>query len=115
MGGLIVKRIDVVDVEVKVGLWLVDTASNSHPDWVSVNNLFGRTCGAGFRDGIHLQHGQMMSSMSTSTSSLVAAVDHEVANCKYMERVDMGGVDIHIINLIGEAWVTNQGIATLRQ
>ena len=35
----IVKRIEIVDEEVKVGLWLVDTASNSLPDGVSVNLL----------------------------------------------------------------------------
>ena len=33
----IVKRIEIVDEEVKVGLWLVDMASNSLPDGVSVN------------------------------------------------------------------------------
>ena len=41
MGGFvaIVKRIEIVDEEVKVGLWLVDTASNSLSDGVSVNSL----------------------------------------------------------------------------
>ena len=52
--------------------------------------------------------GQMVSNMSMSTSSLLAAVDQELANCRYMERLDMGGVDIHIINPMGEAWVTSQ-------
>jgi hypothetical protein len=51
---------------------------------------------------------QMVSNMSTSSSSLLAAVDQELANCRYMERLDMGGVDIHIINPMGEAWVTSQ-------
>ena len=36
-------------------------------------------------------------------------VDEEV------ERLDMGGVDIHIINPMGEAWVTSLDIATLSQ
>ena len=31
----IMKRIEIVDEELKVGLWLVDTASNSLPDGVS--------------------------------------------------------------------------------
>ena len=30
-----------------------------------------------------------------------------VSNCRYVERLDMGGVDIHIINPMGEAWVTS--------
>ena len=34
-----VKRKEIVDEEVKVGLWLVDTASNRLPDGVSVNLL----------------------------------------------------------------------------
>ena len=44
MGGFvaIVKRIEIVDEEVKVGLWLVDMASNSLPDGVSVNFFLKR-------------------------------------------------------------------------
>ena len=38
----IVKRIEIVDEEVKVGLWLVDMASNSLPDGVSVNFFLKR-------------------------------------------------------------------------
>ena len=57
----------------------------------------------------------MVSNMSTLSSSLLAAVDQEVANCRYVERLDMGGVDIHIINPMGEAWVTSLDIATLSQ
>ena len=49
--------------------------------------------------------GQMVSNMSTSSSSLLAAIDQELVNCRY---VDMVEVDIHIINLMGEAWVTSQ-------
>jgi hypothetical protein len=30
-----------------------------------------------------------------------------------VERLDIGGVDIHIINLMGEAWVKSQDKATL--
>jgi hypothetical protein len=45
----------------------------------------------------------------------MTAVDQEVANCKYVERLGMGGVDIHIINPMGEAWVTSLDIATLCQ
>jgi hypothetical protein len=57
----------------------------------------------------------MVSNMSTSSSFLLADVDQELANCRYVERLEMGGLDIHIINLIvmGEAWVTSQDIATL--
>ena len=53
--------------------------------------------------------------MSTSSSFLLADVDQDLANCRYVERLEMGGLDIHIINLIvmGEAWVTSQDIATL--
>ena len=36
----IVKRLEIVDELVKVGFWLVNTASNSLPDGVSVNYLF---------------------------------------------------------------------------
>ena len=51
--------------------------------------------------------GQMVSNMSMSTSSLLAAVDQELANCRYVARLDMGGADNHIINLMaGEALVT---------
>ena len=32
---------------------------------------------------------------------LLAAIDQELANCRYVERLDMSGVDIHIINLMG--------------
>ena len=35
----IVKRIEIVDEEVKVGLWLVDMASNSLHGGVSFNSL----------------------------------------------------------------------------
>ena len=35
----IVKRLEIVDELVKVGFWLVNTASNSLPDGVSVNYL----------------------------------------------------------------------------
>ena len=55
----------------------------------------------------------MVSNMSTISSSLLAAVDQEVANFRYVERLDMGGVDIHIINLMGEAWFTSQDKATV--
>ena len=48
--------------------------------------------------------GQMVSNMSTISSSLLAAVDQGVSNCRYVERLDMGRVDIHMINLMGEAW-----------
>jgi hypothetical protein len=111
----IVKRMEMVDEELKVGLWLVDTASNSLPDGVSVNYML-------LEEGLVMQavgigsissKGQMVSNMSTSSSSLLAAVDQELANCRYVERLDMGGVDIHIINLMGEAWVTSLDIATL--
>ena len=82
----IVKRMDIVDEEVKVGLWLVDTASNSFPDGVSVNHLL-------LEEGLVMQAigmgstsstGQMVSNMSTSSSSLLAAVDQELANCRYV-------------------------------
>ena len=36
----IVMRLEIVDELVKVGFWLVNTASNSLPDGVSVNYLF---------------------------------------------------------------------------
>merc|ERR1719318_717459 len=111
----IVKRMEVVDEEVKAGLWLVDTTSNSLPDGVSINYLL-------LEEGLVMQPvgmgtisstGELVSNMSTSSSSLLAAVDQELANCRYVQRLDMGGVDIHIINLMGEAWVTSQDIATL--
>jgi hypothetical protein len=55
-----VKRKEIVDEEVKVGLWLVDTASNSLPDEVSVNYLLMKEGlvmqAVGNRDGVHLQH-----------------------------------------------------------
>ena len=57
--------------------------------------------------------GQMVSNMSPMSSSLLATVDQELANCRYVERLEMGGVDIHIINLTGEAWGTSQDIAIL--
>jgi hypothetical protein len=87
---------------------LVDTASNSLPG-VSVNYLL-------MEEGLVMQAvgmrsissmGQMVSNMSMSTSSLLAAVDQELANCRYVARLDMGGADNHIINLMaGEALVT---------
>jgi hypothetical protein len=86
----------------------VDTASNSLPG-VSVNYLL-------MEEGLVMQAvgmrsissmGQMVSNMSMSTSSLLAAVDQELANCRYVARLDMGGADNHIINLMaGEALVT---------
>ena len=86
----------------------MDTASNSLPG-VSVNYLL-------MEEGLVMQAvgmrsissmGQMVSNMSMSTSSLLAAVDQELANCRYEVRPDMGGADIHIINLMaGEALVT---------
>ena len=79
------------------------------PSW-GVSQLLvngGRTCDAGCRDEVHLQLGQMVSNMSMSSSSLLAAVDQELANCRYVARLDMGGADNHIINLMaGEALVT---------
>ena len=36
---VIIKRVEIVDEEGKVGLWWVDKASNSLPDGVSVNFL----------------------------------------------------------------------------
>merc|ERR1719318_1235433 len=105
----IIKRMEIVDEEVKAGLWLVDTASNSLPDGVSNNYLL-------LEEGLVMQAvgigtisstGELVSNMSTSSSSLLAAVDQELANCRYVQRLDMGGVDIHIINLMGEAWVTS--------
>jgi hypothetical protein len=87
---------------------LVDTASNSLPG-VSVNYLL-------MEEGLVMQAvgmrsissmGQMVSNMSMSSSSLLAAVDQELANCRYVARLDMGGADNHIINLMaGEALVT---------
>ena len=87
---------------------MVDTASNSLPG-VSVNYLL-------MEEGLVMQAvgmrsissmGQMVSNMSMSSSSLLAAVDQELANCRYVARLDMGGADIHIINLMaGEALVT---------
>lgn len=87
---------------------MVDTASNSLPG-VSVNYLL-------MEEGLVMQAvgmrsissmGQMVSNMSMSTSSLLAAVDQELANCRYVARLDMGGADNHIINLMaGEALVT---------
>jgi hypothetical protein len=86
----------------------VDTASNSLPG-VSVNYLL-------MEEGLVMQAvgmrsissmGQMVSNMSMSSSSLLAAVDQELANCRYVARLDMGGADNHIINLMaGEALVT---------
>ena len=86
----------------------MDTASNSLPG-VSVNYLL-------MEEGLVMQAvgmrsissmGQMVSNMSMSTSSLLAAVDQELANCRYVARLDMGGADNHIINLMaGEALVT---------
>jgi hypothetical protein len=46
--------------------------------------------------------GQMVFNKSTISSSLLAAGDQEPANCTYVLRLDMGGVDIHIINLMAE-------------
>ena len=87
---------------------MVDTASNSLPG-VSVNYLL-------MEEGLVMQAvgmrsissmGQMVSNMSMSSSSLLAAVDQELANCRYVARLDMGGADNHIINLMaGEALVT---------
>ena len=87
---------------------MVDTASNSLPG-VSVNYLL-------MEEGLVMQAvgmrsissmGQMVSNMSMSSSSLLAAVDQELANRRYVARLDMGGADIHIINLMaGEALVT---------
>ena len=82
---------------------MVDTASNSLPG-VSVNYLL-------MEEGLVMQAvgmrsissmGQMVSNMSMSSSSLLAAVDQELANCRYVARLDMGGADndIHIINLM---------------
>ena len=86
----------------------MDTASNSLPG-VSVNYLL-------MEEGLVMQAvgmrsissmGQMVSNMSMSSSSLLAAVDQELANCRYVARLDMGGADNHIINLMaGEALVT---------
>jgi hypothetical protein len=70
---------------------LVDAASNSLPDGVSINYLL---MDKGCNDG------QMVFNMST-LHELLAAIDQELANCRYVERLDMSGVDIHIINLMG--------------
>ena len=69
----------------------------------------GRICDAGCRDGVYLQHGIHGIQHVHDLFSLLAAVDQdEVANCRYVERLDL-----HIVNLLGEAWVTSQDIATL--
>ena len=80
---------------------MVDAASNSLPDGVSVNFLLleevlvMQAVGLGSTSST----GQMVSTIS---SSLLAAGDQEPANCTYVQRLDMGGVDIHIINLMAE-------------
>ena len=110
----IVKSIDSVDGE-KAGLWLVDTASNSLPDGKSVNyllleeELVTPTTGLGTISCT----GQIEETFSSSSSSLLAAVDKELAACRYVQKVDMGGVVVHILNLMGEAWVTSQEISIL--
>ena len=53
----IVKKMEILDEKVNVGLWLVDIASNSFSS-----------------------AGQMVSNMLTSFSSLLAAVYQELAN-----------------------------------
>ena len=49
----------------------------------------------------------------SSSSSLLAAVDQELDNCRYVQKLDMEGAEIHIVNLMGEAWVSSQDISTL--
>ena len=113
----IVKSIDIVAGQgERVGLWLVDTASNPIPDGLSVNyllleeGLVKQTTGL----GIISSTGQiLMSNLSSSCCSLLAAVDQELATCRYVQVVDMNGISVHIINLMGEGWVSSKDISIL--
>jgi hypothetical protein len=73
----IVKRIEIVVEEGKVGLWLVDMASNSLLDGVSVNYLF-------MEEGLVMQAVVMgsissMGQMFTSSSSLLSTSSLPIA------------------------------------
>jgi len=100
--------------EDRVGLWLVDTSSNALPDGMAVNfvlleeGLVSQTVGVGI--GSLSNTGQLMSSRS---SSLLAAVDEELAACKYVQKLVIGSIVVNVINLVGEAWVTSHEISSL--
>jgi len=97
-----------------VGLWMVDTSSNNNPDGLAVNYVL-------LEEGLVTQvaevgHGSLSNSgkvLSSSCSSLLAAVDEELSSCRYVQKLEMGEEVIHVINHAGEAWVTSQDISTL--
>ena len=99
-----------------VGLWLVDTTSNNIPDGLAVNYVL-------LEEGLVTQaadvgHGSLSNKgkvLSSSCSSLLAAVDEELDSCRYVQKLELGlgELVIHVINHAGEAWVTSQDISNL--